>query len=530
MSNQNFSKMPIRHIKNPKARSLLFHFGLVLIVVVSILIGIRTKDAPLTPITIENYNDGWSAFPEEENRTVLYERIIDSELAGKAIGFRTADSFVDVSINGENIYHYGQKSWFSNSPASVLNIVDIPKDSEGKTITVVIECAYPEQFVESHDFMVADYHEMVVDSIRQDTPDDIMNGILILIGLGLILMFFIQKYKGRIDKASLYLGMITIFFVFWSAIDLFTGQLLVRSGQLRYLIYFYTLYTLPMLIFCYLEALSDKYKPKLVMHTHILIIAVFIVLHFTRVLEFSQSLIWYCILSCVELIHALTNFSNMKEEKNKRLIKAFLVWLATIFINVVTYVINPVHGSSVFIIKIGMCFYIVVSTFTTISRSIDEMMLVHNTEIIKKQAYTDNLTGLGNRYAFEEKMKGVNIENVVIVSLDINNLKYHNDTFGHLVGDELIKTAAEILSNTYSNVYRTGGDEFIAVIDKCSKEELESMKMNLRKLGKERSNERINIQIACGYSMFQQFDKTYEDILRRADANMYEDKKLIKGE
>ena len=61
----------------------------------------------------------------------------------------------------------------------------------------------------------------------------------------------------------------------------------------------------------------------------------------------------------------------------------------------------------------------------------------------------------------------INYKTISIVYFDINNLKIINDTLGHEMGDKLITDASAMISRVFGkigNIYRTGGDEFVAII------------------------------------------------------------------
>ncbi|MBQ9303859.1 GGDEF domain-containing protein [Butyrivibrio sp.] len=92
-------------------------------------------------------------------------------------------------------------------------------------------------------------------------------------------------------------------------------------------------------------------------------------------------------------------------------------------------------------------------------------------ENLIKIYHTDDLTKVFNRRCLEYDLSVYNSkpieDDLVIASVDINRLKYTNDTFGHAAGDELICAAANALSEALGDsgkVYRTGGDEFTLVI------------------------------------------------------------------
>lgn len=82
--------------------------------------------------------------------------------------------------------------------------------------------------------------------------------------------------------------------------------------------------------------------------------------------------------------------------------------------------------------------------------------------LIYKMAYVDPLTGLNNRrYGVEqiERLKKAN-KPFLLTMVDVDYLKYCNDTFGHEKGDEYLKNIASLLSTLRCDVCRVGGDEF----------------------------------------------------------------------
>lgn len=91
-------------------------------------------------------------------------------------------------------------------------------------------------------------------------------------------------------------------------------------------------------------------------------------------------------------------------------------------------------------------------------------------EVLIARSNTDELTGLLNRRAYEEDiaaMEKETRENLVYISMDVNGLKVVNDSLGHAAGDELLLGACECMKQClgpYGRLYRTGGDEFVALI------------------------------------------------------------------
>ena len=91
------------------------------------------------------------------------------------------------------------------------------------------------------------------------------------------------------------------------------------------------------------------------------------------------------------------------------------------------------------------------------------------TEIIKKQLITDNLTGLENRYAFDQYIKSH--KNKALILLNIDNFESINTIYGYENGNKVIKTVAERLKNL-EKVFYLGADEFALVVDEMENEKL----------------------------------------------------------
>jgi len=113
------------------------------------------------------------------------------------------------------------------------------------------------------------------------------------------------------------------------------------------------------------------------------------------------------------------------------------------------------------------------------TRVIDEEMKQKEKLIYKTQ--TDEMTGLFNRRAYEEKIYEYNAipleEKFIYVSIDANGLKIINDNIGHAAGDEMLIGVAQCMKKSmgaHGHLYRIGGDEFVAILF-CDKQEIQSV-------------------------------------------------------
>lgn len=155
-----------------------------------------------------------------------------------------------------------------------------------------------------------------------------------------------------------------------------------------------------------------------------------------------------------------------------------------------------------------------------------------------KMLYTDPLTGVYNRAYFYEVSK--QFDNMPLpqayIVIDINNLKFINDTYGHHMGDQLILKCSAILSDIFRNelVFRMGGDEFLVVY--CPKDP-EQVSKDLQKISEMTdrmtlSNDLVCIEhlsMAAGSYIRSSLEDPYYKAIRKADNAMYYIKKKMKS-
>lgn len=158
-----------------------------------------------------------------------------------------------------------------------------------------------------------------------------------------------------------------------------------------------------------------------------------------------------------------------------------------------------------------------------------------------KRAYIDLDTGIKNKNCYNEDMKQLNEKifsaekgkgSFICAVCDINGLKAVNDNFGHIAGDELIRAAADVLSKNFNsayNVYRIGGDEFVAVFLGGNKSNVESEVAQARSDCDKYIGLKCPLSIAIGVADIsdEEFESVF-DVISLADKRMYEDKVRIK--
>ena len=151
-------------------------------------------------------------------------------------------------------------------------------------------------------------------------------------------------------------------------------------------------------------------------------------------------------------------------------------------------------------------------------------------EEIRFLSYHDQLTGLYNRRFFEEELKRVDTARnlpLTIAMGDVNGLKLINDSFGHAVGDELLRKVAEAIRLGCRDdeiVARLGGDEFVVILPRTDAEMTEKIVRRIREFAAKSKVGSIDISISFGYETKTREEESIQDIFRNTENHMYRQK------
>ncbi len=164
---------------------------------------------------------------------------------------------------------------------------------------------------------------------------------------------------------------------------------------------------------------------------------------------------------------------------------------------------------------------------------------------LEQFAFIDSLTGLYNRRQLELKAEEIFVSHserpasraetsVALLYVDLNRFKPINDTYGHDVGDAVLQTFAQCLRNSVrqdDTVARIGGDEFVALVHEANTGvalEVRSRLMKLLARPVVLSGHSFTLSASVGIAYYPKDGVTLQDLLRQADANMYQEKRLSK--
>lgn len=183
-----------------------------------------------------------------------------------------------------------------------------------------------------------------------------------------------------------------------------------------------------------------------------------------------------------------------------------------------------------------------VGTLTAAFRQLRDHLQLYISDL-NSRAYSDSITGVRNKGAFTISLARLNDEirlreergsvEFAIIILDCNSLKKINDEYGHSRGDMYLQTACRTICQVFAHspVFRLGGDEFGAILQQAEYRNHYDLLCAFDRaaeetnLSAEQPWERVNL--SKGMAEYAA-DESAEQVLQRADALMYEDKRFYK--
>jgi len=184
----------------------------------------------------------------------------------------------------------------------------------------------------------------------------------------------------------------------------------------------------------------------------------------------------------------------------------------------------------------------VIGGVETFSDDSFEVALKDRVNDLERKSLIDSLTGVGNR-RFADITLSTRLNELKrygwpfgVIFIDIDDFKKVNDTYGHNIGDEVLRvltrTTAGIIREPETSIFRWGGEEFLVVATNCDAEKLFGMAERLRLLAANSSVAKeagmLRITVSAGVTLAQTTDDA-EKIIARADGLLYQAKKAGKN-
>ena len=362
---------------------------------------------------------------------------------------------------------------------------------------------------------------------------------LIAVGIYEIIYGIFVFHKDKVN-GLLFLGLFSVDTGIWLLIECHVLEIFMDNMQVITYLSYVAYGMMPVLLLRFLlsyEEFKDKIYLNLICFSGVLLNFIQLILAWAEICTPFESQ-WlnrgYLGLTIIGMLAILFSVRRCEKGKRRELYGGILILVVSMILEQ-GYFVSISKETSGRILVIGLCLFIFKSGVDFLIRETRKQQRIDmEKEILMEMAYTDGMTHLGNRFAYEKeknKLENQPDTKVMILIADMNGLKQANDNHGHMYGDQIICKTAEILESSFENVgksFRIGGDEFCVlsvnkdrlVFEECIK----NMEANVKVL----SSTIKGYGIALGFAEGKADD--IDEIFHTADNLMYANKKKMKKE
>lgn len=471
--------------------------------------------------------------------------------------YRSKDVYTRVLVGEDELYETSvyDSRFYNRSPGNLWNMLNISSEYSGQCLELQIRMVYDVNAITVDTVFIGDRAEIVMKILRQYAPGAVISGLMMMMGIGLIIWDFLPTFgvKKR-NHALAWIGLFALLTGMWSLLETNLLQFSVKDMRILQLAdnMLMVTDTIPLLLYldCEYQILKNRYI-KLLGYVGIGYTFFCVIMQYSGLKDFHHLLngaLLIMVITDGSLLVWAVSFLIQCRKKKQPLLRIGLhlagiiaLWVFTIFD--ITRTLSQDRVDRAGLLRIGM---LILSICFAISSQVETYKIIEQGlkyDIISKLAYSDGLTGLGNRTAYLEQLEKyrngeAHPPKLGIVFLDVNNLKKVNDNQGHEFGDQMIEITAKIISDSFGHFgkpYRIGGDEFCVLIEgenpyaKYIKGvEIFTQLMN-------EANEAnwftYKVQIANGFALCENLDTgKIDEAIAEADSAMYRNKAELKKE
>ncbi len=503
-------------------------------------------------VIMEDGRQYQSKIPLVIETTQSFKIVLNMENIGiiddKTLSFISKDTIINCEVDDNVIYRNianMHESYYND--ANTIYLIDLPKKVNDNIITLYYENT--KDFLttfELKDIKVGKRADIISYYFLVENFFELLLFVFLLIFAVTVLGVSLKlKRREVVEKYFIYMGLLALVVAFYIIsllpISYFIYQ---KYGIILNLIKYASIMLIPILALkttmLIVEQKFKKYMDLLIVIASINIIVQQLCLYFKK-FSFSEMLVYSIIILIVSIVVIVISFVSAKsviEEKLNKFILIMLSLLLGILYQMVDLLLNGIMTTSLFFeITVFISFSAQFIQFFNIYISYREDKI--RADIYKKLAYTDKFTDVGNRAAFDENRAVYQQidSNFFVIIMDIDNLKYINDNYGHKYGDSIIKMLAEKLKSGFDSrykkdIYRIGGDEFCIIYYAPNDIDIDGM---LEQITEEYDLSSIdngvsNYSLSYGYKYYDGANgASFDRVLHLADQAMYHKKSKKKN-
>lgn len=509
----------------------------------------REGTKPVDLVRLGEYMD------EDTGILSIYHRLPDMD-GDESLVYRSKDVFTKLLIDDEVIFETDvyESRFYNRSPGNLWNVAKFHSDSAGRLAELQIYMVYDTNAITVDSTLWGDRTDIILTFCKDKIFGIVVSMLMVIIGLVLIAFDLMPAYShARKHHGMVWLGLYSTLIGIWSLIETNAMQFFVADMRILQLVdnIIMIVDSMPLLLYLNCEYRIFKYWfMRLFGYANAVYILVSAGVQLSGVNDLHGllsgallTLVVSCVTLLVWVVFRLRNMLKRHEPILNYVLQ--LSGLCALWISALCEMMRYTksdHMDRAEYLRVGMLVFIVC---LAVSSQLETYRLLENGlkfDIISSLAYSDGLTGLGNRTAYLEQLDAyvggeTGISQLGIVFLDVNNLKRVNDNQGHEKGDELITAASKIISDSfgrYGKAYRIGGDEFCVLMTGLGLQETyEHGLSEFQKLIDEANKTKMytyEIQIANGFSVCDIIDRQkIDEAVMEADSAMYANKKMLKS-
>lgn len=482
----------------------------------------------------------------ERNQKLYLKTVLPDELDyDTALGFYTIHTAVRVYVGDVLIYQKvpDANNLFGHTAGYLVNM--IPKLYQYRGEEIVIELTPPYQGYSLPTTFLGSTSGILIEEIK-GCAVPLLTG-LVTLTTGMLISACWLVFRKQISRFFLYLGVFSVNVAIYNLNDQVLVQLLFQDSVAPAYVSFVSLMLLPLSFVMFIRELyHDKYDKiwLILLGANYFNITTTFLLQLFNVADFKNTLIiehsMLVVLFFTIFPYTVREIMRYKVSKTMKMNVSLVVFLTlSLVLDLIRYYASG-GVKKAYCANIAFLIYIIIIAINEIKESKKIAEKAQTATLYERMAYTDKITGLGNRMAHEKVMDMADVDkhNYIVAMFDLNNLKRCNDSLGHTAGDEYIQKSAEILKECFDevaegNIFRIGGDEFCVLMKNIAMETYEScIQRMLRKVELyNAASKKINMQIAYGCAFYDEsMDGSLKETRSRADSVMYEKKFFMKKE
>ena len=538
----------------------LFFITFAAVMAVGVYAGtVLQADSPrLDAGTVEECSDGWY-YIDGENRVniaslpatieheggevfTIYRALPQTLPEAAALCLESNHQVLEAFLGETRIYEYGVRN--QTSPGwilgSVWNVIELPREAAGQVIALRFTSPY--SLGECHVMGVQLGEKSAVFQQLWRSNMGVNSFVLLssVLGLVFLVLSVMLKWK-RVNfnqQGFFEIGMFTLLTTLWIVTDSKAIQFWNFNMAVIFLLSFFSFMLIPVPLLCFLRRLCGHGKrvfelfAVLFIANALLSMALYLtgIIDLVALLPITHVLMVFCIV--IVFIILLRERFVYKNPETGFVLTGIFVLIFGALVSLLFF--RPQTGSdSSLYFRWGLIGFYILLCYSSLRRGLNLMRDSLKTETYRALAYTDTMTGLGNRAAFDRDAETMQqrggIKNVALAVFDINGLKHVNDTYGHVAGDELIKSAAHCIKEAFSELgvcYRIGGDEFVVIMPNASQNEAKAAMQRLMECtSKVSAGNPEGLSVADGLAVGESNEEDYiYQLFRQADKEMYEKK------